>query len=300
MKKRNSLIELYRFLFAMNVLVCHGFYPVDTEHFGPDRISVEFFFVLSGFLFYHLLEHLRKMKTGEALRFVLWTKMKPLFVPMLIGMASNGVLNVMSGYRPVIEVFRYLWYIPAMLITLVVCTLLYKGIRNEKVFWYIMGALCVIATALRFSGNEVLFFFDYIRSTASITLGLLLAKIPQPKKLPTWSRWLLLAPVAIAIFLILYYQRAVYYVEYEALLDLVLYPLLIYITFDIDFHFVPFDILGAWSFGIYAYQCPARLVAYIGVSSRWIPFLLIVALTLTDYFVRILIRKISAKDAPKA
>ena len=284
----------------MNVLVCHGFYPVDTEHFGPDRISIEFFFLLSGFLFYHWLPKIREMKVASAIREVFVAKFRPLLVPTVIGMACNAVLNIMSDYTPKIEVFRYLWYIPAMLITLIVYTFIYKGIRNEKVFWCVTASLFVIATLLRFSGNEALFFFDYIRSTSSISLGLLLAKIPQPKKLPMWSRWLFLAPVAVAIFLILYYQRAVYYVEYEALLDLVLYPLLIYITFSIDIHFIPFDFLGAISFGIYAYQCPARLVAFLGVPSRWIPFLLIIALTFIDYFVRLLVRRYQANKTKNA
>ena len=50
MKKRNSLIELYRFLFALNVLKGHGMFPYQGPYFGPASISVEFFFVLSGFL----------------------------------------------------------------------------------------------------------------------------------------------------------------------------------------------------------------------------------------------------------
>ena len=55
MRKRNSLIELYRFLFALNVLKSHGFFPNTGPYFEPGRISVEFFFVLTGFLLIRLI-----------------------------------------------------------------------------------------------------------------------------------------------------------------------------------------------------------------------------------------------------
>ena len=50
MKKRNSLIELYRFFFAMNVVKYHGYFPYQGRYISPGHVSVEFFFVLSGFL----------------------------------------------------------------------------------------------------------------------------------------------------------------------------------------------------------------------------------------------------------
>ncbi len=295
MKKRNSLIEFFRFLFAMNVLLCHGFFPLNTEHFGPDRISVEFFFLLSGFLFYHSLEKIEEMKTTEAVWVVLVTKLKPLLVPMGIGMLSNAILNVISDYRPKIEVFRYLWYIPAMMAILILYATLRTCTHNNKVFWCVVAGLCLTATLLRFSGNEKLFFFDYIRSTASVSLGILIAKIPKLKVKRSSILYLLLLPIVVVTFLIIYYRLAEEIVVYEALLDLILYPLLLYVTFQIDFHFALFDFLGALSFGIYAFQCPARLMVYIGVPSRWIPFFLIFFLTFIDYFVRFYIEKRKAQ-----
>ncbi len=291
MKKRNSLIELFRFLFAMNVVIGHGLFPVDTGHFGPDRISVEFFFILSGFLFYHSLDKLKDMKATEAVKRTFITKLKPLLIPMLIGMASNGVLNVLSDYTPKIEVFRYLWYIPAMLAIMVVYAAMRSLIKSDKAFWIIVGTLCVVTTALRFSGNEELFYFDYIRSTAAVSLGMLMAKIPKLNFKHKAISWVILLPIAAAIFYIIYNSLAKYYIQYEAILDLVLYPWLIYVAFGIDFHFAPFDYLGALSFGIYAFQCPARLLAFIGMPSDWIPFGVIFAAAITDDMIRRIVRR---------
>ena len=66
MKKRNSLIEFYRFFFALNVVKNHGFFPEGFHYFSPGRVSVEFFFVLSGYLFVRTLDKLKDMlKTEE-------------------------------------------------------------------------------------------------------------------------------------------------------------------------------------------------------------------------------------------
>ena len=289
MKKRNSLIELYRFLFAMNVVVGHGLFPIETSHFGPDRISVEFFFVLSGFLFCKSLGRLKETDTLTAVKTTLISKLKPLLVPTVIGLISNAFLNVLSDYKPKIEIFRYLWYIPAMLAILLVYAILRTLIKKDKPFWYTVAAVFAVATLLRFSGNETLFFFDYIRSASAVSLGMLTAKIPKLSFRRKFISPLLLLPVAIATFLVVYNGLAEDSVAYEALLDLLLYPTLIYITFGIEFHFALFDYLGALSFGIYAFQCPARLVAYIGVPSKWIPFgIIIIAAVAEDLIKRII------------
>lgn len=266
----------------MNVVVGHGLFPIATEHFGPDRISVEFFFILSGFLFYRSLPTIKEMRVRDAIIKTVIPRLKPLAVPMIIGLASNAVLNYLSSYKPMIEIFRYLWYIPAMLITMAVFAIMRSLIKSDKLFFGILIVLCVIATAMRYSGSSWMFYFDYIRSTASISLGILIAKLPQPKFKKKFILPLLLLPVVAATFTIIYLGLAVEQVKYEALTDLVLYPILIYLSFGIDLHFAPFDYLGSLSFGIYAFQCPARLVAFIGVPSRWIPFCLIFVLTLVE------------------
>ena len=296
MKKRNSLIEFYRFFFAINVLICHGFLPFERTFFGPDRVSVEFFFILSGFLFYKSLKKIAEMNTIDAVRSTFVSKIKPLLIPMLIGMACNGVLNYLTNHKPVFEVFRYLWYIPAMLITLIVYVVIRKLIKNDKVFWCLVGCLFAIATLLRFSGNETLFFFDYIRSTASISLGMLIAKLPKPAFKSKALSWIILLSIAITTLLVVFFGLAEDNVAYEALLDVVLYPALIYLTFAVEFHFAPFNYLGALSFGIYAFQCPARLMAHIGMPSPWIPFVFVFVAAITEDVIKRLIRKRKTKN----
>ena len=56
---RNSLIELYRFLFALWIVWYHGYFIIKNQYFDDGYIAVEFFFILSGF---HFLKTLDKPK----------------------------------------------------------------------------------------------------------------------------------------------------------------------------------------------------------------------------------------------
>ncbi len=299
-KKRNSLIELLRFLFAMNVVIGHGFFPVQLDIFGLDRISVEFFFILSGYLFTRSLPKLAEMKTVEAIKTTLISKLKPLLIPMVIGMVSNLFFNILTDHSRKYDVFRFLWYIPAMLAIMVVYAILITLLKKENVFWWVVAGLCFIATVLRFSGNEDLFYFDYIRSTAAVSMGMLMGKLPKPQYKHKITGWLLLAPVVVATFSIVYYRLARTDLRYEAILDMVLYPLLVYLSFGVDFHFAPFNYLGAISFGIYAFQCTARLVECLGVTDEWAIFGVIVIPAVIYDLVRRIVRFIKQKSKNKS
>ena len=55
-KERNGLIDLYRFLLSLVVAKSHSLFAVGGPYFGPGRVCVEFFFVLSGYLFFSFLD----------------------------------------------------------------------------------------------------------------------------------------------------------------------------------------------------------------------------------------------------
>ena len=263
------------------MIIGHGLFPIDIPYFGPDRISVEFFFILSGYLFASSLEKYRKMPLKDAIWKMVTSKIKPLLVPLVIGLASNAILNYITGYNP-LKLFRYLWYIPAMIIAFSIFIALRFLIKDDKRFWVTVAAIFVLSVLLRFSGSELLFFFDYLRSVLAISLGMLLTKIPRLSTKNKWINWVVLVPVAIAIFVIVFLRLAKDEKFYEALLDVVLYPILIYVTFQIDFNFSIFNYLGGLSFGMYAFQCPARLLSDTIDVNPWIPFVLIFALALIE------------------
>lgn len=87
MKSRNIPIEAMRFLFIC--MLCPYHCPAISPFLPNGYISVEFFFVLSGFLIYY--SYLHHPDTG-VLQFT-WKKMKRFFWPMAISILAMMVLD---------------------------------------------------------------------------------------------------------------------------------------------------------------------------------------------------------------
>lgn len=284
MKQKNSLIELYRFLFALNVVKSHSFLPVITPYFSPGRISVEFFFILSGYLFVRTLDRLKDLPLKQSLPKLIVGKLKPLFLPLVIGLACNGVYILITR-EYMTGIWGYLWYVHAMIVTMIGYLALRRVIRSDKTFFYATVGICIAATLMRFSG--IFYTWGYVRGAAAISLGMLLSKLPPIQIRRRGLLWLALLPVFGIIFAIVCYSwgnveiwggfRCV-----EFILDYVLYPALIYLTWNIRFHSKLLNYLGALSFGLYAFQCPADLLRALGVGNRYILFGVIVIATLLE------------------
>ena len=84
-KAKNSLLELFRFLFALWVLYYHSFVPFKGELFGQGYLAVEFFFVLSGFFLMRSIDKYIEGPTKEGLLSFLKHRLKGILIPFLIG-----------------------------------------------------------------------------------------------------------------------------------------------------------------------------------------------------------------------
>ena len=270
---KNSIIELLRFLFALNVLVYHEFLPFESSYFGQGWLSVEFFFILSGFLFNKTFEKTKNMSYLDGFKTIFNSKLKPLLVPIIIGLLSNIILNIIVKYHP-LKIWRYLWYIPAMMAMFFLYTVLRRLIKNDKSFFAVVLSIFIIATILRFSGNDALYSFDYIRSASMVSFGILLARLPRFEIKNKLLSWLLFIVAFVPTFLIICFRLGDMewfggFRGIEAILNLVLYPFLILTAFNFNVNSKILSFLGAISFGVYAYQCPARLLATIGLKNSW-------------------------------
>lgn len=284
MKKRNSLIELYRFFFALNVVKNHGFFPEGFNYFSPGRVSVEFFFVLSGYLFLRTLDKLSELPLRESVPKLIVGKLKPLFFPLIIGILSNIIYNIVTkDYFD--GIWGYLWYIEAMMLTFVAYLILRKIIKSEKTFLYVVLGIFILATLMRFSG--IFYEWGYVRAFATISLGMLLAKAPKIEIKKRWLIWVLLIPVQIACLSVVCFHLGNVewfggFMGVEFILDNLLYPALIYLTFNVNVRSRALNYLGSLSFGLYAFQCPADLLRLVGLGNRYILLFIIVALTITE------------------
>ncbi len=129
-----------------------------------------------------------------------------------------------------------------------------------------------------------LYSFGYIRDAATIPIGIFLASLPKIKK--KWIIIPLLVPIMIVCFLVIcFHWKNVEWFGYripELILDNILYPALIYLTFCLEFKSKFLSYLGGLSFGLYAFQCPADMLRTMGVTNTYFLFGLILLATLLE------------------
>lgn len=292
MKKRNSLIELYRFFFALNVVKNHGFFPEGFNYFSPGRVSVEFFFVLSGYLFARTLDRLKDLPLKEGLLKLVVGKLKPLFAPLIIGVVTNIIYNIIAK-EYFDSVWGYLWYVEAMMLILIAYLILRRLIKSDKAFTYTVLGVFIVATLMRFSG--IFYTWGYVRAAATVSLGMLLAKLPKIQLRRKWIVWIALVPIqAMCVIIVCFHLgntdwwggfRGV-----EFILDNLLYPALIYLTFNVSVNSRILNYLGGLSFGLYAFQCPADLMRLLGISNRYILLVTIVVLAIAEDLIKRIVR----------
>jgi hypothetical protein len=75
----------------------------------------------------------------------------------------------------------------------------------------------------------------------------------------------------------------------EAILNIIIYPCLIYFSFQTEFYFAVFNYLGSLSFGLYAFQSIARCATLWGVTNLWLLFIIILIPTLIESAVKLIL-----------
>jgi len=288
-KKKNGIIELLRFLFAFNVVKNHGFFPYQGSLFTPGRISVEFFFVLSGYLF---ALSLYKYKNG-LLRdlFNLYKgKLLKLGVPLLVGLVFNIFYKIASDSDG-IGIWGYLWYVHDMLFVFAVFLVLRKLLKDDSVFWLVIFIIAIITSFIH--ANELFYKWGYFRAFPAIAIGMLVTKLPK-LDVGRPILWVAFSIISVAILKIFLFE---FNALEEALLNLILYPALIYISFQIECENKFFNYLGSLSFGLYAFQSIPRYMREIHVGNVWIYFAIIVACAITEDLIKRIIKFKNAKKA---
>lgn len=284
MKKKNSFIELYRFIFSLNVVKNHGYFPYQGRYFHPGRISVEFFFVLSGWFLRKSLNKYTDLPYWKGLFTLIKDKILILGIPFLVGMIFNipcRILMGMEGWWD-FSILGYLWYIHHMLLVFVFYYTIRKFVKSEKWFIVITALTCLISSV--FHAIPMFFSWGYFRAFSAMSLGILISYLPSIKLKRHWLLWIPLLFVWMYVLRMFLFDFL--FIE-EQILDLFIYPALIYLTFQISLHNKVFNYLGSLSFGLYAYQSVARLLRLSNLGNSWIYFIIIVTLTImTDLIMR--------------
>ena len=286
MRKKNSLIEFYRFLFAMNIVKNHGYFPYQGKYFSPEHISVEFFFTLSGFLLRRSIDKYLSLPYWKGLFLMLKNKLFALGIPLVVALLVNIPYQFIRGVETFwdFNFWGYLWYVYEMFVVYIFYYTLKRIVRKEKWFFIIAAVICVTFSVLHMLPR--FHSWGSFRAYASMSLGVLVSYIPSIR---LKKQWLLYIPLT---FLWAYVLRILlfdYSLVEEEILNLLVFPGMIYLTFQLAVHNRIFNYLGALSFGLYAYQSVPRLLWILGIGNEWIYFAIILSLAvLTDGIMRII------------
>lgn len=287
--QKNSLIELYRFLFALWVVYYHGYFFVQTGHFNHGYLSVEFFFLLNGFFVERTMRVYRERPLFQGLFSFTWKRLKTLDFTFVVGVIVFVAYRIVFPDSPEEPLFGFLWYIPQMLISFAVVYLITKFIKSQK----INAVVLFLVFALSYSLNwTVLDNWGLLRGIGCVSFGAFLAKIPKINL--KYKKVNFGAIIAVVIFVATvvcaYLYKTSLIVDYVAIC--VLFPALIYFSNCVEFSFKPFNHLGAISFGIYIYQIVIRFIHKL----KWITnpnylCLILFALVLIDYTIKLFVNK---------
>lgn len=275
--KRNSLIEFYRFLFAMWVVWYHGFFVLKNQYFNHGYIAVEFFFILSGFYILKAIDKYKDKSFFTGLWQLLWSRIKSLGLPFLVGLVFVVWFMFLEGQ---ISLLGYLWYIPFMLLSFALIFVLKRLIKNTN--WFILTLISIVVISYLLLYIPILEGWGLFRGLGGVSLGVLISYIPKDNlkiKFVNFN-WIITGLLFVIILYLSYLPKENLISEY--FLVLLLIPMLIYFTNTLNVNCIFLNFLGSLSFGLYAYQCVLRVLEfYIHLDQYWL-FLILVALVLID------------------
>ena len=270
----------------MNVVKNHGYFPYQGSYFSPGRISVEFFFVLSGWFLRKSIDKYTNISFWKGLGTMLKDKVLSLGIPFAIGITCGVVYYFVNGLDTWwdFNIWGYLWYINDMFIVFIFYYVIRRLVKSEKWFFIITASVCLIASI--FHAIPYFYSWGYFRAFSSMSVGVLISYIPSIKL--KRQRLLYFPLIVVWVFVLRMLLFDFTFVE-EEILDFIAYPAMIYLTFQLAADNKVFNYLGALSFGLYAYQCVPRIMCLFNFGNVWIWFFSILGLTiLTDSIMRII------------
>lgn len=285
------MIELMRLLAALWVVYYHNMFFIFNNGisvFNDGKISVDFFFILSGLFFIKSYNNYKDQSLINGFWAFSVKRIKAMGVALPLGLLFSTIYFIIfpTNNFGTNFIFGYLWYIPTMFLGFLFYFLVLKiKNKNLKVATIILTVIsCYI---LFFVCNEVRIFSPF----ASIGLGILVSLTPNVKVLENKKAIsIILSVVVIALCVYLAYLPKTTYLI-DIILILVLFPAFLYLCKHYSINVPAFNYLGKLSFGLYAMQCVIRVFRDCNIlTNNIVNFVLIVVLAnaclLVDFLIK--------------
>ena len=148
--KRNGLLEIYRFIICFWPLYYHNFFfwPRDNKTFTVAELSVDFFFILSGFFLMRIMRREKETPVFQGAWRIMFSRVKPMIFTMCFIAAFNFIcvaLFIKEDYYNTIHLcFMYWWYVLFLTIAIGVFYLVYRLLKSEKRFVAFLVVLIIM------------------------------------------------------------------------------------------------------------------------------------------------------------
>ena len=128
-------------------------FPVLSDKFNGENISVDFFFMFSGLFFLKSMDKYREAPLGEGIKAIFWSRNKKIIVPLTIAALSILYCNI--------------------------AFLIYKNVKRRSTFNIICAIIaCACISLCMFDLKQ---FYRVARAPGMIAIGILVSQIPKIK-----------------------------------------------------------------------------------------------------------------------
>ena len=276
---KNGLVELFRFLCSVWVAYYHGFFPILSEKFDGVNISVDFFFMVSGFFFLKSIEKHENKSTWEGIKHILRSRIKSIIVPLIIAACSILACNIIfemdfGGFNWPLS---FLWFFAAQFTYLSLLYLIYKKVKSRSAFNIACAIVILVSMSLViFMSNSFAKQFDRVfRAPAMLALGILVSQVPKitlkfknEKLSKTMSLIMNIFGFAISAIGFIFLAYLPGYSTLKAhFFTCIVCPTLLYFATALPVRGKLFNLLGEISVFIYLAQCPILLHYYGGTRN---------------------------------
>lgn len=286
--KRNGLLEIYRFIICFWPLYYHNFFfwPRDNKTFTVAELSVDFFFILSGFFLMRIMRREKETPVFQGAWRIMFSRVKPMIFTMCFIAAFNFIcvaLFIKEDYYNTIHLcFMYWWYVLFLTIAIGVFYLVYRLLKSEKRFVAFLVVLIITMALVQYGAVEHGMFFQKIvffaRTLACIPVGILLSYIP-PIKSKGFNINIIFVAILILTLLYMAYNEKTFLIR---IVMIAMFGALVYFSSNVSFGGKVCDFLGQLSMRIYLYMGFVTMLYLLGLTNNKVLFVIEVALAVMD------------------
>ena len=288
MKKRNGLLEIYRFMLCFVPLYYHSFFYFERNYeiFTVPELTVDFFFMLSGFFLMNSMRRLKDEKTFAGMVKIMFGRVKPMLFTLCFISAFNLICILIfvreNYFNTLFELFKYWWFVLFLTVGIGLIYLVYRGLKNEKLFVGFLILLAIGMACLHYfvvvESKFVIEVVFFTRALGCISAGILVSYIPK-LKIRRFNYSIPIVILLVPTLIYLFYNKKNFFI---CILMIFMFGALMYFSSAINVGGRIFDLLGKLSVRIYLYMAMLTMFYILGLTHHRVLFVIDIALAVMD------------------